>query len=337
MKSSATWAWTVGRLVLGIALVSWLFHRLWSQPKAFDMGTWSPHWVLWMLGGHLLFLSVYTLGVTRWRLLMTAHHIDLSWKRCFTLFFIGHFFNAFMLGSTGGDMIKAFYTARESHHQKTESATLVFLDRLIGLVALIVLVLIILACRLPFLHEQPSLAKAAFYLVMVLAALTILAVLLLSRNWLEKPFWNRDPSSDRRLDLIFSHAGRMYGAVHHFKTKPAILAKAFGLSLFIHAFSLLACCCFSAAIHSGLSVFQCFTLFPLLGVFGAIPITPGGLGFREGAAVVIFGTVGVEPATAFLLSLLPYMSGSVWSLFGGILYLMDPIRRKNPAPSAVRS
>jgi uncharacterized protein (TIRG00374 family) len=125
--------------------------------------------------------------------------------------------------------------------------------------------------------------------------------------------------------------------VHHFKTKPALLVKAFCLSLFVHAFSLLACSLFSGAIHSGLSVFQCFTLFPLLGVFGAIPITPGGLGFREGAAVVIFGSVGVEPATAFLLSLLPYMSGSLWSLFGGILYMTDPIRRKNTIPPSIRT
>lgn len=323
MKPSAQWAWTILRIALGIALTSWLFHRLWSQPKSFAVETWSPHWLLWMLGGHVLFLGVYCLGVTRWRLLMRSHHISLSWKRCFTLFFIGHFFNAFMLGSTGGDMVKAFYAARETHHRKTEAATLVFLDRLIGLAGLIFLVLTLLAFRFPFLQEQPSLKKAALFLLLGLGALTFLTGLLLSRNWLDHPFLVRRPPAGRLSNFIFSHLTRMYGALYHFKTRPAVLAKAFALSLAVHALSLFSCCLFAVSIRSGLSFFQCFTLYPLLGAVGAIPLTPGGLGFREGAAVVIFGTVGVEPSTAFLLSLLPYMSVSLWSLFGGLLYLLE--------------
>ena len=40
---------------------------------------------------------------------------------------------ATLLGSTGGDLLKAYYAARESHHKKTEAVVTVFVDRLIGL------------------------------------------------------------------------------------------------------------------------------------------------------------------------------------------------------------
>ena len=43
------------------------------------------------------------------------------------------FFNAFLLGSTGGDLLKAYYAARETHHKKTEAVVTVFVDRIIGL------------------------------------------------------------------------------------------------------------------------------------------------------------------------------------------------------------
>jgi hypothetical protein len=41
---------------------------------------------------------------------------------------VAHFFNSFLLGSTGGDLMKAYYAARETHHKKTEAVMTVFAD-----------------------------------------------------------------------------------------------------------------------------------------------------------------------------------------------------------------
>jgi glycosyltransferase 2 family protein len=335
MKPLTKWAWNIGRLAVGIGLAAWIFHRIWNQPRGMDSREWAPHWFLLMLAGHLLYLGAYLLGITRWRLLLRAHDIRLGWGRCFTLFFLGHFFNAFLLGATGGDVMKAYYAARETHHRKTEAVTTVFLDRLLGLVALVILVLAILTFRFRFLLAHPMLEEGALYLLLVLAVIGLAITLMWRRNWLESGFWKGSALTKRLPASVRSHGARIYAAVYHFKGKPALLAQAFGLSLGVHILSLLACCLFASAIRSGLTLFQAFTLYPLLGALGAIPITPGGLGVREGAAVVIFGTVGIPPLTAFLLSLIPWLSITLWSLFGGLLYLAEPWRKDHGThPSA---
>lgn len=322
MKRLATGGGWAVRLLIGGLLTAWIVRRVLSEPITFDTGNWPAGWPFWMAGGHALFFGAYLLGVVRWRLLMECHAIRLTWKRAFSLFFIGHFFNAFMLGATGGDMIKAWYVARETHHKKTEAATIVFLDRLVGLVALIILVLGILAFRLRSLLAQPDVSRAALFLAILLAASALLLSLLWQRNWLENETWRR--LSRRLPPRMAQTAERIYMAVFDFKRHPGVLFNAFLLSLGVHVFSLLACLLFARAIGISLSLFHAFTLFPLLGALGSIPVTPGGYGFREGVSVVLFGAIGIAPVPAFLLSLFPHLSILLWSLFGGLLYLAEP-------------
>jgi uncharacterized protein (TIRG00374 family) len=324
MKRLLHWGGWIARLAIGGGLTFWIVRRLLSQPINFDTGNWTPLWPLWMGGGHLLFFGAYLLGIVRWRLLMDCHFIHLSWKRAFSIFFIGHFFNAFMLGATGGDMIKAWYAARETHHRKTEAATLVFLDRLVGLVGLVILVLAVLAFRVRFIRDQPSVSRATLFLVILLGATLLGLALLWRRNWLESAAWNR--LSSRLPKRLSAQASRVYRAVFDFKNHPVALLHAFFLSLGVHILSLLACLCFAIALGVPLSIFHAFTLFPLLGALGSIPVTPGGYGFREGISVVLFGTIGIEPVPAFLISLFPHLSMLLWSLFGGLLYLAEPVR-----------
>lgn len=328
MRQLAKKAWPIGRLAIAAALLGWIALRLWKEPQGLDFRSWHAQWPLLLAGGHFLLLGAYLLGITRWRLLMLSHHINLDWRRCFTLFFIGQFFNAFLLGSTGGDMVKAYYTARESHHRKTEAATLVFLDRLVGLTALLCLVLGVMVWRIRFIQAQPSLGKAAVFMLAILILLAGGLALLWSRNWLQCRFWKRWKQG--RLATTTGHVERIYAAVYHFKSQPRVLAQSFGLSLGVHVLSLMACFLFACALDSGLSLLQAFVYYPLLGALGALPLTPGGLGVREGGSVLLFGAIGIPPATAFLLSLIPYLSGLLWSLFGGVLYLTQS--EKAPLP-----
>jgi glycosyltransferase 2 family protein len=81
------------------------------------------------------------LGITRWQWILHVQGLDVKYSRLFSISFIGLFFNAFMLGSTGGDVIKAWYVAHETHHKKAEAIATVVVDRLIGLLALFVIAL----------------------------------------------------------------------------------------------------------------------------------------------------------------------------------------------------
>src|SRR5438876_8575606 len=77
------------------------------------------------------------LGVISWQMVLRVQGLELSFARTSEISFVAQFFNSFLLGSTGGDLIKAYYAARETHHKKTEAVTTVFVDRLIGLWAML--------------------------------------------------------------------------------------------------------------------------------------------------------------------------------------------------------
>src|SRR5204862_7781988 len=81
--------------------------------------------------------TALALGIYRWRTVLRVHGLNLSWGRATEISLVAHFFTSFLLGSTGGDLMKAYYAARETHHKKTEAVVTVFVDRLIGFWAML--------------------------------------------------------------------------------------------------------------------------------------------------------------------------------------------------------
>src|SRR2546430_8221736 len=83
------------------------------------------------------------------------------------------FFNAFLLGSTGGDVIKAWYVAHETHHKKAEAVATVVVDRLIGLLALFIITLIMMAAF----HKRVFDDRKLFWFSMATLAVVVATVL----------------------------------------------------------------------------------------------------------------------------------------------------------------
>ena len=160
-------AWRVGwRVALCAFLLAWIFQSIFlSEGKASAAGAGpglEPAWPRWSNGAWpgraarasfgtrsawsirwrwpaslLCVLLTILLGVARWRLVLEVQGLHLPWGRATGITFVAQFFNSFLLGSTGGDVIKALYAARETHHKKTEAVVTVFVDRLLGLWAML--------------------------------------------------------------------------------------------------------------------------------------------------------------------------------------------------------
>ena len=91
----------------------------------------------------------------RWRLLLGVHGVHLRFWRVFELNMIGQFFSAFRVGTTGGDVFKIFYVARAVPDQKAAVAFTVIVDRVIGMVALLLFGVVLSFTQLPLLFSQP--------------------------------------------------------------------------------------------------------------------------------------------------------------------------------------
>jgi len=96
---------------------------------------------IYFIGGLFVFAPVFLIISARWTLLMRARMIGTGFGRAFRLTMAGQFFNLCMPGTTGGDVMKAYYAARGSH-KRADAVVSVAVDRVCGIVGLIMLVAI---------------------------------------------------------------------------------------------------------------------------------------------------------------------------------------------------
>ena len=92
--------------------------------------------------GIVIFAPIYLIGSVRWYLLMKVRGLPVTFAKTFRLTMVGVFFNICMPGSTGGDLMKAYYAAKGSG-QRTVAVMTVVVDRVCGLLGLIIFVAVI--------------------------------------------------------------------------------------------------------------------------------------------------------------------------------------------------
>ncbi len=90
-----------------------------------------------LLLGFVMTGMVYPILGVRWWLLLRARGLPCSLWNAFRLSMVGCFFNYCMPGTTGGDLVKAYYAAKGSD-RKADAVISVVVDRVIGLLGLFV-------------------------------------------------------------------------------------------------------------------------------------------------------------------------------------------------------
>lgn len=106
----------------------------------------SPGVISMITGAKISYLAIgfaliaigFPVQVFRWGTLMKARGLEAPPWKTFRLIMVGAFFNLCMPGLTGGDVIKAYYAAARSG-RRADAVVSVIVDRIVGLVALIIL------------------------------------------------------------------------------------------------------------------------------------------------------------------------------------------------------
>jgi hypothetical protein len=268
----------------------------------------------------LCVLLTILLGVARWRLVLRVQGLELPWGRAAGIAFVAQFFNAFLLGSTGGDVIKALYAARETHHKKAEAVVTVFVDRLLGLWAMLLFATVMMIPNAALLSRRQELGAPALMIVLMLGgASVVLSVAFwsgLSRRFPRARHWLRKMPKGELLE-------RSLDACRHFGKSRGFLLKTLALSLLVNVACVLQMMVLSAGLGVSISSSAWLVIVPMIFCISALPITPSGLGVRENLFVLMLAVpeIHVPKTTALSLSLLAYAGSLFWSLAGGVVYL----------------
>ncbi|HVR34942.1 MAG TPA: lysylphosphatidylglycerol synthase transmembrane domain-containing protein [Methylomirabilota bacterium] len=265
-------------------------------------------------------------GIWRWRVIMKVQGIDLPLPRAAEISLVAHFFNSFLLGSTGGDLMKAYYAARETHHKKTEAVVTVFADRLVGFWSMLFFASIMMALNFSLVAGHDVLRTLAVVILAMLFACSLLAGLAfwggVTRGWSGARGWLRRLPKGAWLE-------RLLDSCRQFGRAPRFLFRAVCLSMALNAVCVLQVWVLAAGLNLDVPPRVWWFVVPAIISLSALPITPSGLGVRENLFVLVLASerLGVSETSALSLSLLAYAGSLFWSLVGGGVYLTLRNRR----------
>ena len=270
--------------------------------------------IAFVLMGGMLFV-----GVLRWQIVLRVHGLELPLGQATRLSLVAHFFNSFLLGTAGGDVAKAYYAARETHHKKTEAVMTVFVDRIIGLWAMLLFgsLMILPNYRL---FARSGLRTAAAVLLLMMAGASGFMFLAL-RGGMSKAIpsartWLRRLPQGARIEQMLETC-RAFGKAPHF------LSRTLGLSLIVNLLMVWQMIVLARGLHMETPPFALYLVVPVVICISALPISPSGLGVRENLFVHLLAapTIGVAATPALSLSLIAYALSLAWSLLGGLVYM----------------
>ena len=268
--------------------------------------------------------------VARWSLLLKVQSISIGFWPAVRLHFLGLFYNNCLPGAIGGDLPRAWYVTKHTD-KKLEAALSVFVDRVIGLIGMLIMAF---GCYwfIPeesreggfnFTFELNILDRMAEYksVFIWLGAAFAVGIVVLISNSRGRSLVIRGFNIVRRHGA--SVLGKMRQSVRIYCHKwPAIIG-ALLLTFCCQSVTVVAMWLVGSEIGIDVPAKYYFVFFPISWLLGAVPISVGGLGIMEGWLKVMFMRVGtMSGKDALALALCQRLIFLLVSLPGAVIHLI---------------
>jgi len=264
----------------------------------------------------LLLFSTIPLGAVRWHFLLWCQGFRLPFRKTLAVVFIGQFFNTFLPGAYGGDLIRAGYVYHGARQQAGRLLLSLLADRLSGLIGLICL-----AIATHF--ALPAVVNFRMTAWMVAVGITAVGVALLLPvlGQIAAPILNR--FSPRLGGRLLSLSAQVGAANRIYLARPQVVIGAVAISVVQFALALGAYVVLASAFDFVTAAPATIAYASVVSLIAnSIPLTPGGIGVGE---AVFANTIPlVDPgatgpyATIFLAV---RALSALLSLPGGLVFL----------------
>lgn len=310
-------AWWKRLLILAVTItaVASIYRRLDLAEFVDTLQHTRLRWVLAALG---LYGVVLFAAVGRWHLAMRLTDSVVHFTASVRSVLIGHFFSIALFTASVGDVAKSLLYARWYRFAFPVVFAGAKLDRVMGFVGLQLIGLLALgwAVATDALADLPAPdVRRPSPSLLLLAGLGLAGVVVALGS-------NRAFRAGLRhfLNALIEGLSRLW-------RWPRVMAGGLfcgivvqgGLS-FLLALNLL------AVTQTEVPWLQLLWLFPVIQFVSTLPITVGGLGLREAAAMLLLGLYGVPPEEAAAAALLSFLTATAWAGVGGLVLWRESAR-----------
>ena len=311
------------KLSVSIILLVILFSRidvaqLWATARQAS--------VPWLLAALAVFALSTLVAVWRWNLLLKTQHIEIARASLLGSYLVATYFNNFLPSNIGGDVIRISDTARVAN-SKTLATTVVLMDRVLGLIAL-VFVAALGATAVGRLHH----AAAPIWPVWLWAGFLAGAAATTPAVFAPVGFGRLlRPLTVFHPEWVGGRIQTLTGALARFGEGPGTLVAAFAGAIFVQGALVLFYFAVAYALHLDVAIWDLAVVVPVSFVVQLLPVSVGGFGVREATFSYYFHRIGQPIEDAILLSLVAQTLLMLFSLSGGAVYVARGRRSDPPA------
>jgi glycosyltransferase 2 family protein len=300
------------RVAIGIAMLAYLAES--GQINLSSLSRLLHTWPITAAALAFLLLDILFMSI-RASLLFRNARLSLSLTDSFQLNLIGFLFSTFLPGAAGGDIAKLVYATRENHGRRTEVATVLILDRLVGLFSLILLPLLFAPFFPDLLRSVPVLRRVLYVDALLagsmLAGTALVMFFAPTRSWM---IWLLS-----RWPAMKSLAARVLDAMAVHGKAQAALLYAFFLSLLANLALVVVTALGLYAVSPASFSIRLALVAPIGHLINSLPLTPGGIGVGETAFNALFKLTGIDGGAEALLCV--RLWNILVSLLGLLVYL----------------
>jgi len=303
------------QIAVTVAVLFWVFHD--PQKRAQMAVALRMADYRWIIAALICYFLVELAAGIRWWILLKVQQIHLSIARVAGLFLIGMFYNQFLPGGTGGDIMKSYLLLKETPGKATGALLAVVFDRMVGLVALISITGVLIALRYDWLTQLQETKHLVWLLVAILsgAVLMLVTSFVVSGFHLAHKLPERFPGREKLIEL--SAAYHLYA--RHWRATLAAL----GASIVAHLATFGTFLCVAYAFRAPVAALDFFAIMPIERTISSLPISFAGVGLREKIfQIMLHGLCGVPEAVAVLIGSMSFLVMLASSAPGGIVYFL---------------
>jgi uncharacterized protein (TIRG00374 family) len=319
---------------LGIGLLTFLYTRLEDPEALWQQVLLSNKWYL--VGALAAYALAVAVSGVKWGVLLLATGLRVVPRRLFAYQWIAEFFNSFLPAQVGGDVMRGYALASDTH-RRADAAASVIIDRFMGLFILMLAAAVAASAMLAW--GRPNGAhfrgeELVAMRIMALGSMAITAVLMgvlaavlsCRLKHLAEVLLALLPLSHHTMP-VWQKLSQAFNAYRYrFST---LLQAALGSLLILLVASFQIWLIAEAVSPGSVSLMEVLVINPIIALLlVAVPLSPGGLGVRQGAFSVMFFLIGAGADLGYAVGLLQQFIVYLVSLPGLAIWVQGQRRVK---------
>ena len=270
-------------------------------------------------GAFLLYFVGLCVIASRWKLLLSVQGVSASFFTLVKSMIVAVFFNNFLPSTIGGDAMRAYDTWKMGG-SKTQSVSIVFIDRLFGIFTLFIFALLALFFTSLDFSFIPN-----FKLWISLAVITGfigIYILFFKANLISHYLHKKDDIEHSSKPGLFKRLfQKLFDVFAVYNGKSGVLFASLMLSVLLQLNVILHYYLLALSLDINIPLQAMFIIVPVAIVVMMLPISINAIGVREAIFVSMFGLYGVNSADALAFAWMSFVLITLLGVLGGVVFM----------------